>query len=57
MLYGIVKCLTRAMSIVSLHCSGNPGINNELRQILWRRIRAKNPMDNPAKIGLENNFK
>jgi len=57
MLFRIVKCLTRAMSIVALHASGNPGISNELRQILWRRIRAKNPMENPAKIGVDRNWK
>jgi hypothetical protein len=43
MLFHICKSLTRATSLLAIHCSGNPGITPNLREYLWRRIRCKDP--------------
>ena len=44
MLFQLCKCLTRAQSLLSLHASNNPGITEDLKQYIWRRVRAKNPV-------------
>lgn len=34
--------LRRAKSLISVHFSGNPGVNDEVKQFLFDRIHAKN---------------
>jgi hypothetical protein len=53
MLFMLCKCLTRAQSLLALHASGNPGISVELKEILWRRIRAKDPHEKMNIINFE----
>jgi len=50
MLFNLCKCLTRAQSLVAFHASGNPGITLELKEILWRRVRASNYHEKQNKI-------
>ena len=57
MLFNLCKCLTRAQSLLSLHASGNPGISVELKEMLWRRIRAKDPHEPIINIQMEKETK
>jgi hypothetical protein len=55
MLFNICKCLTRAQSCVAFHVSGNPGITQGLKDILWRRVRCTNYNEKAHKIKMEKN--
>jgi phosphorylcholine metabolism protein LicD len=53
MLFNLCKSITRAVSVLALHCSGNPGITPNLREYLWMRIRAKDPNIKVHKVEVE----
>jgi hypothetical protein len=57
MLFRICSSLTRSPSCLSLHCSGNPGITHRLKQMLWRRIRAKDPNFQVNKLDIERDWR
>ena len=52
MLFKICSSLRRAPSLISLHVSGNPGINYELRKQVARKIRCKKAAV-PRKVTLD----
>ena len=57
MLFHLCSCLTRSQSCLALHVSGNPGITFQLKEILWRRLRGKNPNFAPNKLDVETDWK
>jgi hypothetical protein len=57
MLFHLVANLTRSQSCLSLHVSGNPGITYMLKEMLWRRIRAKDPHYEVKKVDVERDWK
>jgi hypothetical protein len=54
MLYELCKSLTRSQSCLVLHASGNPGITPNLREFIWRRIRAKDMQEKKLKVDIAN---
>lgn len=52
MLFKISCSLTRATSLLVFHASGNPGITNELKELIWRRIRCIDPHIKKEKVEL-----
>ena len=41
MLWELCTCLRRAPSLISLHVSGNPGLNDEFKKQVARRIKCR----------------
>jgi hypothetical protein len=54
MLYNLARCLTRSQSCCVLHASGNPGITPNLREFLWRRVRAKDIHEKKLKVDIDS---
>jgi hypothetical protein len=53
MLFYLCASLTRSASVISLHCSGNPGITHRMKEMLWRRLRGKDPNYKVNKLDIE----
>ncbi len=45
MMYELGPALRRAKSIISLHLSGNPGIDDELKEYLHKRVHCAPSFD------------
>ena len=57
MLFKLSISLRRSTSCVSFHASGNPGMTPEFKELIWRRLRCKDPHQKYHKIDYDRDQK